>query len=236
MASSSKRSRIAAAIVLLVLIGFLRGGGWHPLDLFVHPLVRLPAASVVWEGDSQSAAAAGVVTTADVAMQQLDEVAYARTFATGGAVLDTLIARAPAVDAALVDFPGTRNVLVAWAGSNDLGFGADPAAVHQKYRDYAAARRQAGWTVVVLTALPRSFATDVPGYEQRRQAFNELVRSSWQGYADLFVDVGADPEIGAPGAQDDPAFYAPDLAHLNDEGRTRAAELVATAFSRLGID
>ncbi len=223
-------------VVGVLVVGWLRAEHWHPLDPFVRPLVRQPVASVVWEGDSQSAPAPGVATTAEVAMQDLESMAFARTFATGGAVLGTLIARAPAVDAALVDFPGTRNVLVVWAGTNDLGIGAEPTAAHEELRAYTAARRVAGWTVVVITSLPRTFLGDVPDYEARRQAFNEIVRSQWPGYADLLIDIGSDPELGVAGAQDDPRWYGPDHTHLTDEGRRAVAARVAVAFSRLGIE
>ena len=197
---------------------------------------RTPAVTLVWEGDSQSAEGAGVTATADIVVRLLDDVRHARTFAIPGSVLDALIARAPEVDATLADFPGTRNVLVVWAGTNDLGFGHDPALVHQKYRDYVTDRREAGWTVVVLTALPRSFVGDIPGYEERRQAFNELVRSDWEEWADLFVDVGGDTEVGRPGSQDDPDVFGPDLTHINEAGREVVAEEVAAAFGRLGIE
>jgi lysophospholipase L1-like esterase len=222
-------------VAAVVVVGVLRAHHWHPTDLFVEPLVRAPAANLVWEGDSQSASAPEIVTTADAAVDELHVPVLARTFATGGAVVDTLMARAPSVDGALVRLPGTRNVLVVWVGTNDLGFGEDPAAVHEQLRTYAAARRAAGWTVVVGTALPRSFLADVPGYEQRRRAFNDLVRQEWPTYADQLVDVGADPQLGAPGAQDDRALYLGDRTHLNEAGRRAAATRFSEGLRGLGL-
>jgi lysophospholipase L1-like esterase len=217
----------------LLLLAAARGRGWH--HLFATEGEGDPAAVVVWEGDSQSAPAPQVVTTAAAAVEPLASRVVVRTFATGGAVVDTVAARAQRVDRALARRSGVRNVLVVWIGTNDLGFGADPAAVHEQLRAYAEARRAAGWTVVVGTLLPRAFLTDVPGYEARRQAFNDLVRSQWEGYADGLADVAADEQLGRPGAQDDRTWFLADRTHLNDAGRRVAAAVFTETLRGVGL-
>jgi lysophospholipase L1-like esterase len=189
------------------------------------------ASALVWEGDSQSAPAADLAVPAEVGGRSFPGPVHVYPLATKGADLDLIASRAAHVDALRTKTPGARNVLVVWAGTNDLGLGEDPAAVVNELGTYAKARRQAGWTVIVLTALPRTYALDVPGYEARRLAFNDQVRQLWPTFADRLVDVAALPEIGDDGDQRNPALFLPDTLHLNSAGRTLVGEKVGAVLA-----
>lgn len=185
--------------------------------------------NLVWDGDSQSAPVPNLVVPAEVAADQVHPRAKVHTLATTGADLPVIASRASDVDELLADANHNRNVLVLWAGTNDLGTGKDPATAVAELAAYTNARRKGGWTVVVLTALPRTYGVDVPGYEQRRLAFNEQVRQQWSEFADHLVDVATLSEIGDDSDQLDQAFYLPDTLHLNSAGR----QLVGTAVGKV---
>jgi lysophospholipase L1-like esterase len=191
------------------------------------------AANLVWEGDSQSAEVPSLTSPSQVALGFLPKGTPLRTPATRGNKIADLELRAAGVDL-LLDHPGTvLNLLVVWIGSNDLGEGAPPEQVEAALGAYTSARRKAGWHVVVLTVLPRSYPADVPGYEQRRLAYNDLLRQHLDDLADELVDVGALPQIGVDGDQLDPAVYTEDHTHLNSAGRQLVGEQVGPVLAGL---
>ena len=93
-------------------------------------------------------------------------------------------------------------------------------------RDYCRGRHDRGFTVVVLTMLPRSDAKAVPDTEEFRERFNDLVRADWPAFADALVDVAAEADIGSDGSEFDQAYYQPDRVHLNNAGLGAVARLV----------
>ncbi|MDP1818707.1 MAG: SGNH/GDSL hydrolase family protein [Acidimicrobiales bacterium] len=228
-------ARTVGVVTALLLLGaYGRSAGWHPLDPFASVAARQPLANVVWDGDSHSAPGFGT-TTPDVTVDGLQGEVLLRNQAVGGSTVDMVAQRAPAFDGKLLTVPGMQNVAVVWVAANDLGEGDDPAARHDALRTYYEERRARGWKVVALSVLPRSYPLDVPGFEQRRQRFNDLMRAHWQEYADVFVDLGAHPQLGRPGAQDDPALYGQDRTHMLDAGREIVAAEVRTGLATLGL-
>lgn len=129
----------------------------------------------------------------------------------------------------------TRNVLLAWGGTNDLRSGASSAATaYADYVTYAQARRAAGASVVAFTLTPCSDATcTANGYEAKRLAFNTSVRASWATFADGLVDLAGDSRIGDAGDELDLTYYQADALHFNATGLGVAAALVQTAIGKL---
>jgi lysophospholipase L1-like esterase len=133
----------------------------------------------------------------------------------------------------LYDPARLANVLVAWEGTNDLIAGTRPPYdALQAYRHlaaYCAARRRAGFRVVICTVLPRGRSA---AFYKARDALNAELRTHWTTFADALADVGADPTIGADGAETNATYYR-DTVHLTPAGYTIVARVVAHAVRGL---
>lgn len=116
----------------------------------------------------------------------------------------------------------TKNICVAWGGTNDMTTGGASAAdTYDQAKTYWAARRLAGWKVIAITMLPNIS-------EPKRTDFNNLVRSDSSLY-DALADVETIPAIGATGAASDTTYFAADGLHMNEVGYALLAGLVKTA-------
>jgi len=151
-------------------------------------------------------------------------------FGISGETLAQMLAAAPANLDPLYDSTKTQNVVVLCGGTNDLSEGATPASVYANLQAYCAARRSAGWKVVVTTILPRS-ASDP--FESNRQALNASIRANWGTFADGLADIAADSRIGAPGANANQEYFAADGTHPNNAGYGVLAGIVAGAVGLL---
>jgi lysophospholipase L1-like esterase len=126
-----------------------------------------------------------------------------------------------------------RPVLVVWEGTNDLVYGTDPpldaSAAYRHLAAYCRARQRAGYSVVVLTVLPREGSAE---FEAARGALNARLRDGWRGFADRLADVAADPAIGDAGAEFDQTYYR-DTVHLTPAGYGVVARRVAAEVRTL---
>lgn len=138
------------------------------------------------------------------------------------------------VDATYDARKGTM-VLVIWAGTNDIYFGATGAATHTLLAAYCAARRAVGFKVVVLTALSRSNAGTPAGFNTDRGILNTAIRANWSTYADALADVAADSRIGDNGDELDTTYFDADKVHMNATGYGVIAGIVKTAIDSLGL-
>lgn len=120
-----------------------------------------------------------------------------------------------------------------WIGTNDLK-NSDGATVHSALSTYCAARRAAGWKVVVLTALDRG-DSGTASYHQNRLDYNALIRANYTSYADELADVASDPTIGIDGAYNNATYFDADLIHVLPAAKTIVATYVRTALASLGI-
>lgn len=80
-----------------------------------------------------------------------------------------------------------KNILIAWAGTNDLFYGASASSAFDEYKAYCQDARSAGYLVIASTMLDRNTA----GGSWTRAAmttFNTSVRSDWATFADALVD------------------------------------------------
>ena len=134
-----------------------------------------------------------------------------------------------------------RTLLIGWGGTKDLYFGASAATTYNNIKTYAAARKAAGWRVVILSILPRSAGTPPPTFEADRQTVNAALLADFPtatahtnitsggAYADYLINIGADTTIGEPGDQTNPTYYA-DLVHLTNAGYAIVADYVKKAI------
>ncbi len=186
---------------------------------------------LVYDGDSITG---GYLSTcgfsypnqADLLLSQCDGY----NFGMGGETLAEMLAAAPTSLDPLYDSTKRQNIVVICGGTNDLYAGATPASVYANLEAYCAARRTAGWKVVVTTILPRS-ASD--SFESNRQTLNASIRANWGTFADGLADIAADSRIGAPGANANLAYFAADGTHPNNAGYGILAGIVAGAVGLL---
>ena len=190
---------------------------------------------VVVEGDSLSQ---GINTTLNT--QEYPEVAYQgasgaspynyRNFAVSGSQISDLTNRAAYVDA-LYQSSRAKNILYVWIGTNDMALGGlTPTQTYNALVTYCAARRTAGWKVIVRTMIPRAAYSDT-----NRLSFNSLVRAGWQTFADGLDDLGNDPILGQAGVQSNTSYYATDQVHLTPAGYGIAAAYASAAITKLNF-
>lgn len=151
--------------------------------------------------------------------------------ATPGADIDDMIAEAPSEIDAHHDPASDADVCVVQGGASDLKDGPEVVGeVFDALKAYCEGRRAAGFQVAVLTLLPRS---DIPDFNEARNAFNALVRQQWPTFAHALVDVAADPRMGDDGDNLDRAYYRRDHVHPNAMGCAVLAEDTAPLLDAL---
>ena len=147
---------------------------------------------------------------------------HVRSLGTGGWSLDPLTGEAPAKIDPLFDPHLAQNLLIIFAGTNDLG-GAHESAetAFGKLTAYCRARKAAHpWRILVITppmaAYPGVYPAD---FDAQMVQYDALIRRNWRSFADGIVDVQADFRLGAPGAERNPVYFSSrDFTHLTDAG------------------
>lgn len=91
----------------------------------------------------------------------------------------------------------SKNILVVWAGTNDVVAGATAATIYANLQSETAAAKTAGFKVVWATMLPRTDLTS--GMQTVWAAYNALIRGATLGQsntADALADVQSDATMG----------------------------------------
>jgi lysophospholipase L1-like esterase len=190
--------------------------------------------NIVFDGDSLTAGSTATDPYPSQVMREFRPEVYWINLGIGGQKLYTMLENAPKKVDPLFQASLGRNVCVIWGGTNDIRWwGHTPPAVYQHLKDYCLGRRAKGFTVIVLTLLPRTDGDSPGAFEQYRQDLNDRIREGWIGFADGLVDVGADPFLGIAGRETDTRFYSPDRVHLNNNGLALVAGRVLTLLRRV---
>lgn len=152
--------------------------------------------------------------------------------AVDGQQLPAMTTNAPSTIDPKYSAARAKNIVIVWGGTNDIKLGGvTGATAYSRLQTYCAARRSAGWKVVVLTLLPREAGAS--GFETERQSFNTSVRTNWATFADALADVGNDATIGPNNADASTTYYQTDRIHLTEAGYRIVAPLVKTALLTL---
>jgi lysophospholipase L1-like esterase len=191
-----------------------------------------PTRNIVFDGDSITAGFPDHPNYYDLALISVGGAYKARNVAIPGQQLTAMASAAASRVDAYRDPAVAKNVLVIWGGTNDIASGTlTGAQTHTALSSYCTARRAAGWKVVVVTMLPRSYAGDVGATETERTAYNTAIRANWATYADALADVAANTTIGDAGDELNATNYQSDHAHLKTAGATIVAGIVAPAVA-----
>lgn len=197
---------------------------------------------VICTGDSQTA---GMGLTAGVNdyLTQLNALLLANdapeyrcwNVGVGGYQTTDLIANDPIhVDTKIVK-RGSLNIVVVWAGTNDLGAGTSAAQTWINLQTIGAARRAAGADLILIaTTLSRTHAGDVASYNVQRNILNGLIRNGWTSTFDGIVDIASDPNMGYDGAETNGTYFQSiDLIHITATGAGVFAAMVQAAIQQL---
>ncbi|MEE4276324.1 MAG: hypothetical protein V2J16_10720 [Thermoleophilia bacterium] len=185
---------------------------------------------LVWDGGS-IIGGAGSTAGMDVARQTMRLIPRAcrsRESVSGNALIKDMVAEAEAEVDTWFDSRADVDACIAMPGSADLRAGRTPAGVYRDVVTYCRARRAKGFSVVVVTLLPR---TTPAAFEQLRQRYNRLLRENWVSFCDGLADVAADGRIGDCGDNLDRTYYRKDGVHLTDAGYGVMASVVAPVLS-----
>lgn len=197
--------------------------GWSP---FFRPGV------VVWDGGSIIAghgADQGFEFPGQT-LAMVPRVVQSYVSSSPSAKIADMLAEAPLEVDARYDAEADLNVCVVLAGGGDFHVGATAASVYKALRTYCLQRRAAGFSVVVVSVLPSSRPET---FAAARMAYNAMLRSGWDDFADGFADVAADRRIGDDGDQLDRQFYLSDELHLTNAGNAVMAAVTAPVLCDL---
>lgn len=156
-------------------------------------------------------------------------------FGVASETLLTMIANAPTViDPCLIS--GHKNICVIWGGTNDMAqSGRTPAQTYASLKTYCAARRAAGWKVVVVTMISRTGNNPVGGesLDTDKTAYNALIRSDPTIY-DALADVAGNANLGADGAFSNTTYFQVDGVHPTQlSATTIIAPIIGAAISSI---
>lgn len=171
---------------------------------------------VVFEGDSifEGIAYAGLSPVPERSMPNLPASTFVANVAKSGSTLPSssintgLSARASIIDTDL-ECPADNHVLCLAVGTNDLA-STDAATFLTNLKAYCAARRTAGWKVVVGTVLPCTTS----GFNAKRATVNTEIRVAGNlgVYWDAVADQSANTTVGDDGDELNATYY-PDGVH-----------------------
>jgi lysophospholipase L1-like esterase len=186
---------------------------------------------VVCEGDSITQALSGRAAYPIYLQKGMGLTWYVINDAISGQTASTMNTNYAADVAPLYDATKARNVLVIFAGTNDINAGATASAAFNSVKNIGQAGIATGYQVFILTMLPRSGGA--PGdFETKRTAFNTTLRGHFNvatgnarvfesgsggTYANGLVDIAANTTIGDSGDELNATYYF-DEVHLTNTG------------------
>lgn len=188
---------------------------------------------VIADGDSLTVGSPLSPPWMDAVVAGLGGYSTYHNIAVGGQTMATIVSNSPNKTDPNYDAT-VRDLLWIWAGTNDIAAGTAPATVYSNLTTYCAARRSAGFKVVVATMLPRKLGTDNVNTETNRITYNDSIRTNWATFADALADVGNDATIGGANAPDNATYYqSSDKVHLTAAGYAIVATYADTALRSL---
>jgi len=156
------------------------------------------------------------------------KTSYQFSMGRASVTLATLLSERPTfIDPFIIG--GKRNVLVIFAGTNDITSGSTAAATYANLVSYCQGARSAGWNkICVVTMLPR---TDL-AVPASRTTYNTLIRNNALTDWDALGDWGGNATMGQDGDDTNPTYYS-DGIHPTTVGHGIGAGIISTALLTL---
>ncbi len=129
-----------------------------------------------------------------------------------------------AIDTLFYPYTSGNLAICAFCGINDGTLADYQGGILQWSQD----RRRVGWKTLIAGVL------DGHG-DSTKNTYNAWLRQNWKSFADGFVDIAADPSLGADGANANTTdFYTTDNLHIQDNGIiNHEAPYINRAISRM---
>lgn len=215
---------------LEIIVSDLGNSEWKSDNKNWRSLAVVPGAyNIVSDGDSMSddtyPTSYPFTAVAHFLRHTLGQIGDYRSEAIGGATAANLASSAATRVDTLLN-ANKSNLLIFWAGTNDLYSGATAQATKDAILAYCNARKAAGWTILVCTILPRTAAGTPPTFEADRTDVNNWIAANYSTFADYFCDLRPVTELNTVSSR-----YYYDLTHLSEEGSVFAAERIIKAVS-----
>ena len=164
----------------------------------------------------------------------------------GGSSSNAILANEAAAQVDPLVVPSKINILLLFAGTNDLVNGQTAAQVYSATVSYCQARKSAGWNkVIIVGMLPRQQSGLPANFESYRQSLRNSLLTDFSAsttaplvygpannsttYADAYVDLGGNQAIGQY-AQSGQTLYFADGIHPTNAGATIIAGYVRAAL------
>ena len=136
-----------------------------------------------------------------------------------------------AVDA-LYNPSATRNILLVEGGGNDmLGNNQSPASTYNLISSYCTTQRGKGWKIILYGMYSRNNV----GYnnetgDQLHDELNALFNNGWTGFADYYINIGAEPNVGPDNSYYNTNYFQSDRIHIASSYVPTLAGLVSNAI------
>jgi lysophospholipase L1-like esterase len=239
MLKSVTRLSVAILLAALLVAGFclVLAAGASPVNA-AEPVAQASVDQklgvIIFDGDSLTAGSEATDPYPSQVMRQMPNSICWYNLGIGGLRIRDILEMAPTRVDRRYNARLGRNVVVVWAGTNDLAlWNHQPAAVFSRIKQYCLDRRAQGFKVLVLTMLPRCDKICTPGFEERRDGVNRRIRVNWPDFADGLVDVATDARIGMPGCEKDLQYWVKGGVHLTNKGLGVVANYVRQGLSQL---
>ena len=185
---------------------------------------------VVVDGDSRSTGTWPTDAAALASTARAQPVGFPlNNLAVGGKTVATMITNdTTAADGIRrTDLP--KQIAVIWGGLNDdgNGVGADYTTIHTRLATWCAARKAAGFRVVVCTEIDCQSVDGLVRWHTDYLLLNNLIRANYTTYADALADLGGDARL-----QDatNGTYFNADKTHLIAAGYTVVAGIVGAVL------
>lgn len=200
---------------------------------------------IVFDGDSLTAGAgsSGGCTYPNLTIQALGAPWGGYNLGVPGAGIGSLVSGAAANVDTKYNASHSKNIVILWAGSNDLANSSgQTATVYSAIQTFGNARKAVGWTVVIVSILPRTATNG--SFETDRQSLATSLLGDFTGstsdpniwtgagYADYLLNITADSTIGSSG-ENITGPYDSDHIHLNNGGYEYFAKKIVTLIQMI---
>ena len=157
----------------------------------------------------------------------------------GGQTIAGMVAQAATQDAFIsgITLAGRVPVIVAHIGTNGVGGSSDIPADVATLATWAAARRAAGWKVIVSTLLDRNDASKGANWAANKLTFDTAMVAGVGGSWDACIDYRSDTNLSTAGgtvAADSTTYFDPDKLHPNSTGYASMRAIAGPVLDSIG--
>jgi lysophospholipase L1-like esterase len=210
------------------VVGILRNRGVVIPAPVIIPTSTSTASSLVAEGDSITMTPGQGGVTPWLTTATTIDTFTKFNLGISGATLASINGYSQSVDN-LYHSKAAHNILVIFAGTNDITGGTSVTATHNLLSQYALARKAIGWKIVIVDMLDRT------SQDANHDTYNALIHQHWREYADANAQVGLDPNLGCDGCSANGTYFQ-DGIHPTTTGQNILAAYIQAAINSISYN